>query len=114
MYWDWSSGSFPSSDFYAIPLGVSAGSAPTGAKVYEQVAMTPGYTSSSTTIPAGHYKITEVHHSGYMHVTSSAQTVYSAVMGTAALAGGFSTLHFDHSSGSTSEDIYSSAVDPVK
>lgn len=114
MYWAWSSGSFPTSTFYAVAYGEWSGSAPSGATVYEANAMTPGYSASSLTIPSGHYKISEVHHAGYVYVTGSAQTVYSSTLGASSLAGGFATLEFDHTSGTTLGTVYSVAVDPLK
>lgn len=114
MYWAWSGGSFPTSTFYAVAYGEWSGSAPSSATVYEANAMTPGYSAASLTIPSGHYKISEVHHSGYVYVTGSAQTVYSSILGASSLAGGFATLEFNHSSGATSGTVYSFAVDPIK
>lgn len=114
MYWDWSSGAFPAGDFYAVPTGVSSASAPTGAVVFEASPMAPAYTGSTTSIPSGHYKISEVHHSGYVKPDSSELVVYSSVMGTSSLASGFSTLSFDYTSGTTISTIYSSVSNSLK
>lgn len=114
MYWEWTSGSFPAGDFYAVPVGVSSASAPTGGLVFEASLMSPGYSGSTTTIPAGHYKISEVHHSGYVKPDPYELVVYSSVMGTSSLASGFSTLSFDYTSGTTVSTIYSSVANSLK
>lgn len=114
MYWHWTSGSFPTSTFYAVPDGVSTGSAPTSAIVYETTAMTAGYSGSTTSIPGGHYMISTTRHLGFVRPTTSALTVYGSNMGASTLAAGFETLEYNYASGSTSDVIYETAVDPKK
>ncbi|MEZ4435988.1 MAG: hypothetical protein R3F65_26625 [bacterium] len=112
LYWDWTASSFPTSTFYAVFDGESTGNAPTTAIVYAQSALPPDFTGSSTSIPAGHYKVSQTRHLGYAQATSTALTIYASNAGASALAAGFDTLEFNHSSSSTSDVIYETAVDP--
>lgn len=112
MYWHWTSGSFPTSTFYAVPDGISTGSAPTSAIVYETTAMTGGYSGSTMSIPGGHYKVSTTRHLGFVRPTSTDLTVYGSNMGASTLAAGFETLEYNYTSGGTSDLIYETAVDP--